>query len=249
MAVEVIEVETGVPVRALFTTRAGGTSPGGWASLNLGISSGDALERVQENRRRLAERIGLPVENMTGNYQVHGCDVRPVTGPTPSLAGATPTRRLPEADALVTDTARTGLTVLAADCLPVLAWRVDGSAVAAAHAGWRGLVAGVLENTVTALEDPETTHVAIGPGVRPCCYPVDDVLRREFHARFGAHAVVGAAVDLAAAARTILERVGVPATQIRMIDACTSCESARFFSYRRDGARTGRHAGLIWMED
>lgn len=245
---QVIDVATPAPVRAIFTTRAGGTSVDGRASLNLGIATGDEIHRVTENRRRLADHIGLPVANMTGNAQVHGAQVREVDGPTPSLAGATPTRRLPEADALVTSAPRTGLVVLGADCLPVLAWRADVARVGAAHAGWRGLVAGVLENTVAALGEAAATHVVIGPGVRPCCYPVDGAVREQFRTRFGAQTIVGDAVDLVASAQTILERSGVPAAQISAIDACTSCNSDRFYSYRRDGARTGRHAGLIWME-
>jgi YfiH family protein len=133
--------------------------------------------------------------------------------------------------------------VLGADCLPILLWRTDGSGVAAIHAGWRGLVAGIVANAVATLGDPAGTAAAVGPGVGPCCYPVDAALRTTFTATFGAATVVGDAVDLAVAAQRALADAGV--RHITSVGECTSCHPDRFYSYRRDGARTGRHAGLI----
>ncbi len=136
--------------------------------------------------------------------------------------------------------------MLGADCLPVLLWRRDRPEVAAAHAGWRGLVAGVLEEAVAALGAPERVAAAVGPGIGPCCYPVSAEVRERFAARFGAGVVAAPAVDLAAAARVALVGAGVPDAAIQTVEACTSCDAERFFSYRRDGAASGRQAGLVW---
>jgi len=155
-------------------------------------------------------------------------------------------RGWPASDVLVTRAPGRALVVLGADCLPVLLWRRDRPAVAAAHAGWRGLVAGVVGEAVAALGDPELTGAAIGPGIGPCCYPVSDELRERFAERFGAGVVRGEAVDLAAAARVALTVAGVPATAVGGVDACTRCDGDRFYSHRRDGEDAGRHAGVVW---
>src|SRR5205085_7893854 len=133
---------------------------------------------------------------------------------------------------------------LGADCVPLLLWRRDGAGCAAAHAGWRGLVAGVVGAAVASLGEPARVGAAVGPAVGPCCYPVDVALRDRFAARFGPETVRPPAVDLAGAARRELIAAGVPAAAIQVVEACTSCEAGRFFSHRRDGAGAGRQAGL-----
>jgi len=130
----------------------------------------------------------------------------------------------------------------------VLMWRRDRPRVGAAHAGWRGLVAGVLEATVGLLGEPGRVGAAIGPGIGPCCYPVSAEVRARFAERFGDSVIAGDAVDLAAAARRALARAGVPDAAVQTVEACTSCDPERFYSYRRDGASTGRQAGLVWAE-
>ena len=130
-------------VRAAFSTRAGGVSRGVYAGLNLGALSGDDPAAVAENRRRLAAALGLPAEPCW-LWQVHG--TRVVRAPFQKNSAAPP-----EADAIYTTQTGVVCAVLAADCLPVLLCDEDASGVAAAHAGWRGLAAGVLEATVAAL--------------------------------------------------------------------------------------------------
>jgi YfiH family protein len=182
---------------------------------------------------------------VSANRQVHGAEVRQVTeAPDGGYLGRL--RDWPEADGLVTSLPGAPLAVLGADCLPVLMWRRDRTLVGAAHAGWRGLVAGVLETAVAELGDPGATGVAIGPGIGPCCYPVSAEVRDRFAARFGDAVLAGEAVDLALAARRALTAAGVPDAAIATVPACTSCEEARFFSYRRDGGGTGRQAGIVW---
>jgi YfiH family protein len=235
------------PVRAAFTTRRGGVSQGTWAGLNLGAATGDASEAVRENRRRLCAALGLDAERVTMGHQVHGAHVREVDAPTRPGRFTGSLRRWPEGDGLSTDRPGLALVVLGADCLPVVLWRRDRPAVAAAHAGWRGLVAGVLQAAVAALGRPECVAAAIGPGVGPCCYPVDAGLRDRFASAFGPDVVRPPAIDLAAAARRALSQAGVPATAISTVAGCTSCEPGRFFSHRRDGPGCGRQAGVVWI--
>lgn len=203
---------------------------------------------MRENRRRLARALGIDPERATMVHQVHGAGVRDAAAPLRPGRFLGGLSGWPEGDALVTRTAGVALAVMGADCLPVLMWRRDAPAVAAAHAGWRGLVDGVLEAALAALGDPARTAAWVGPGIGPCCYPVDAALRSRFAARFSPATVRGDAVDLAGAAVGALVAAGVPAAHVRTVAACTSCEPARFYSYRRDGAATGRQAGLVWID-
>ena len=176
--------------------------------------------------------------------QVHGRDVVRVTQPADTLVG--------DADALVCDVPGLAIGVVTADCLPVLIAAPSG-AVAAAHAGWRGLAAGVLAATVAALReiapDADRAIAVIGPHVRPCCYEVDEPVVRALAARFG-DAVDAALretraghceIDLARLARLDLESAGLASERIAAIpDACTACDPERFHSFRRDGPGAGR---------
>lgn len=245
MNLDLIAVETPPGVNAWFTTRVGGVSTGNWAGLNIGVSSGDDPEAVRENRRRLCELTAVSATRVTMGAQVHGTQIHMIGDPPRPGDFTAAAMDWDQGDGLVTSRSDLPLVVLGADCLPVLMWRSDGAAVGAAHAGWRGLVDGILENLVVALGDPHELGAAIGPGVGPCCYPVDQDLRTRFAARFGADTVHGDAVHLAGAAIRDLVALGIPTESVAVVDACTSCEPDRFFSYRRDGARTGRQAGMI----
>ncbi|MGI9539643.1 MAG: peptidoglycan editing factor PgeF [Miltoncostaeaceae bacterium] len=243
-----IEIPTDTSVRAVFTTRRGGVSEGPFAGLNLGVATGDRPERVRANRRALCDELGIDADRVSMLRQVHGTGVRHLLAPSRPGRFTGGLRGWPEADALATDRRGLGLVVLAADCLPVILWRRDGSAVAAAHAGWRGLVGGVLEEAVGAVGgEPGALGAAIGPGIGPGSYVVGADVRQRFAGRFGDGVVVGDAVDLAAAARIALVSVGLSAAAIRTVEACTHEDEERFFSYRRDGGTTGRQAGVAWM--
>jgi hypothetical protein len=243
----IIEPSLDGPARAVFTTRAGGVSEGPFAGLNLGAATGDRPEAVRANRARVCAELGLDPERVTMGRQVHGAAVRPVDAPTRPGRFTGGLRGWPDGDGLVTERPGLALVVLGADCLPVLLWRRDAPAVAAAHAGWRGLVEGVLPAAVAALGRPDRVGAAIGPGVGPCCYPVSRELRERFAATFGEEVVHGDAVALARSARRALETAGVPSTAIHEIESCTSCEASRLYSHRRDGQRSGRQAGIVWV--
>lgn len=240
-ALETISAATPAGVRAVFTTRRGGASLGPWTGLNLSGDVGDAPTAVTANREALAADLGIDPARVAANRQEHGSRVTMVFGDEPGL---------PETgDVLATGMPRMALQVYGADCLPILAWRRDGRLVGAAHAGWRGLTGGVVAALVGALGHGSEIEVAIGPGIGPCCYPVEPGVRWMFESGFGPEVVVGEAVDLPGAARLALIAAGVEADGIEVVRACTSCDAGgRFYSHRRDGQPTGRQAGLIWRD-
>lgn len=227
-------------VRALQTLRGDGCSQPPWAGFNLAEHVGDDPAHVQANRLALAAL--LPAAPCWLN-QVHGTVVQDAaSAPAGSVADASFSRQ-----------AGSVCVVMTADCLPVLFCDRAGTAVAAAHAGWRGLQAGVLENTLAAMAvAPENILAWLGPAIGPQNFEVGDEVRAAFLA-----ADTGAAAafrpgapgkwwcDLYLLARQGLARAGV--SHIYGGTCCTVAEPRRFFSYRRDGV-TGRMASLIWLE-
>jgi YfiH family protein len=223
----------------LFTTRRGGVSSGPFASLNLGRKTADDGANVDANRERLAAAVGLPRDRFLYGIQVHGTTVRRATEPPG------PARPAVEEDGQATALGDAAALVFVADCLPVLL-AADG-AVAALHAGWRGLAGGIVGEGVAAVRElgargPLTA--AIGPGARGCCYEVSE----DVHAAFAG--VPGARtgernLDLPAIAVAQLAAAGV--ATIHDTGLCTMCAGeALFFSHRRDNGATGRQAGIVW---
>lgn len=243
-AVQVLTPEWRAPreVRAAFTLRGGGVSPAPFDTLNLGAHVGDSPAAVAENRRRVREALNLPAEP-AWLEQVHGTRVADLDAP--GEAGAS-------ADAVITRRAGTVCVVQVADCMPVLFAARDASAVAVAHAGWRGLAAGVLEATVARLDAAAGELIAwLGPAISARHFEVGDDVRTAFLAADRAAAVAFTQnergrwqCDLAALARRRLAALGV--TEVSGGACCTYAEPARFFSFRRDG-RCGRMAALIWL--
>jgi len=243
-------------VVAAFTGRRGGTSAPPYAELNLGLRVGDEPRRVLANRRGVLAALGLAGRPVATLRQVHGAEV--VSATLAALGGGPPEARPPLADAdgvVSSQPAGPVLLVLVADCVPVLLADPAGRVVAALHAGWRGLAAGVVEVGVAALRahggDPARTVALVGPCIGPQAYEVGADVRARVAARYPAAAAVtrrGApALDLAAAARAALEGAGV--AEVRSAAECTHDLPERYFSHRRDGDRgraaTGRQGGLI----
>ena len=230
----------GSRVHALITTRDGGVSSGKFASLNLSVRVGDDPRRVARNRAIL--RACLPAEPAWVK-QVHGTAVIDAARATPDA----------EADGIVTQTPGRVCAVMVADCLPVLLSDREGKSVGIAHAGWRGLAGGIVENVVQAMGVPSRDVIAyIGPGIGARRYEVGEDVRRAFVDRDPAAARSFAPrqdgkylVDLCALARQRLAAAGVAG--IHGGGFCTASEE-RFFSFRRDQT-TGRMAGLIWLEE
>jgi len=235
-------------VKAAFSLRSGGASDSPFDSLNLGIHVGDDPLRVAENRRLLRTVLQLPSEPLWLD-QVHGADV--LGADAPGVAPRAADGR-PRADAVVTHRAGVVCCIQVADCLPVLLAARDGSAIGAAHAGWRGLAAGVIENTVRAMRVPPAALVAwLGPSIGPDKFEVGEDVRDAF---LSADPRAGEAFrpnerdrwlcDLPALARARLAALGV--RSVSGGSWCTVSDQTRFFSHRRDG-RSGRMAALVWL--
>ena len=230
-------------VRAAFTLRTGGVSAPPYDSLNLGAHVGDSPDAVKENRRRVRASLRLPAEP-AWLQQVHGTDVADLDA---SVEPHGP------ADAAVAHLGEHVCVIQVADCMPVLFAARDGSAVGAAHAGWRGLAAGVLEKTVRKLGvAPADLLVWLGPTIGQANFEVGDDVRTAFIAEdvqaasaFEANTHGRWQCDLYGLARRRLARLGVGA--IFGGAWCTYADAARFFSFRRDG-QCGRMAALIWLE-
>ena len=225
-------------VQALSTTRAGGCSTGAWATLNLGEHCGDDPAHVRRNRACLAGKLPAPPMWLR---QVHGATVV-------RHGGGSADGKAPEADAVVADAPDRVCAVLTADCLPVLFCDRDGSRVAAAHAGWRGLAAGVLEATVAALAVPSEELLAwLGPAIGPAVYEVGEDVAAAFPGEDGKGLRPRGdrwLLDLYGVARRRLAGAGVGTVYGGAY--CTFSEPARFYSFRRDGI-TGRMASAIWL--
>jgi YfiH family protein len=225
--------------RVAFSTRAGGVSAGPFASLNLGYLTDDETSAVVENRRRLTSALGLDPDRVLIGRQVHGADLAIHLEPQVPSPFAAPGTEVAEVDGQVAIEAGLAPLVFTADCLPIALAGPGG--VAMLHCGWRGLAAGIIPRGVEAVA---ATDAAIGPGIGPCCYEVGGDVLATFTA-LGVDAP-GPTLDLTAVARGMLADAGV--ARVEAAELCTSCEEARFFSHRRDNGRTGRQAGLVWIE-
>ena len=227
------------------TDRYDGSSPPPYAELNLGSHVGDDLERVEHNRDLVAARLGVAADHLLFMRQVHGTGVAVVDGP------AQPGGPAPEADVLVTAAPGLALGVLVADCAPVLLVDVAGGVVAVAHAGRRGMAAGIVGAALTAMRDlgahPATTTALVGPAICGSCYAVPADMQAEV-------------LDLVPAVRSTT-RTGTPGLDVRAgvlsqleaagvgsvrVDTTCTAESERLYSHRRDGV-TGRFAGIALL--
>lgn len=241
--VPLVEVDLGPGVRAGFTTRAGGTSPAPWASLDLGLGVGDDPGRVRANRAAVSATLGEPVRFMT---QVHGRGVLVADDAPPGVCDT-----LGEADALVA-TSGHALGVLVADCVPVLLADPERGLVGCAHAGRRGVELDVVGAAVDALVGlgarRDALRAVVGPSVCGSCYEVPEDMRAGVAAQVPqtwAQTRAGTpALDLPAGVAAQLLAAGV--RRVEALGVCT-LEDERFFSHRRDGRETptGRFAGVV----
>lgn len=231
-------------VRAIQTTRQGGNSYAPYDSLNLGAHVQDDPMQVERNRLLLNRYV--PTEPVWLN-QVHGTVV----------VNATVASCVPDADAAYAKQKNTVCVVMTADCLPILFCNTEGTAIAATHAGWRGLCDGVIEATIEAMAEPPDSLMAwLGPAIGPLAFEVGTEVRAEF---IHQHSDAGNAFtpsnegkwlgNIYQLAQQRLNRAGVKAIYGGGIDQsfCTFTDAEQFFSYRRDG-KTGRMASLIWLE-
>ena len=237
--------------------RGGGVSDGPFSSLNLGLHVGDVAENVGGNRRRAASALGMDALRLVCAEQVHGSRVAVVTSGDAGRGACSLADALPGADALVTRAAGLPLALFFADCAPVFVVDPVSRTVAVAHAGWRGLVGGVLENTLAVLVNefgarPEDLLAAIAPCIGACCFEVGlEVAARFDPADVRPSGENGKAfVDLAGAAVRRLHGAGLLVQNVDVANECTTCRPDRWFSHRRDGGgKTGRMGAFIALRE
>lgn len=232
-------------VRHAFSTRHGGVSHGPFTSLNLGGSVGDDPARVAENTARFATALGCDPARLYQTSQVHGATVW-----TPSPHDTPATARAVDADALVARRPGDAVAVRVADCVPVLLASPETGVVAAVHAGWRGVAARIVARALDAMNVPaESVIAAVGPSIGPCCFEVGPEVAAQIGDVGGPGVVLeqpdgrNPHADLWRAVAWQLAESGV--REVDVLRRCTRCEPAWFFSFRRDGARSGRMVGAI----
>jgi polyphenol oxidase len=244
VAVDLIEWDAPGPYRVAFSTRAGGVSEGVYASLNLGIRTEDDPARVVENRRLLCDAVGADPDAATMAWQRHGATVTRAR----SRGIVTPGTVYDHCDGLWTDERGRAMLLITADCVPVAVTRRPHPgvrpAVAVLHVGWRGLLAGVVGEGVRSL-GPGRTAAVIGPAIGPCCYEVGEEVASPAQEAFGADVVRDSRLDLWTAVERALRAAGCE--HVDRVDICTACDADRFFSHRRDRARTGRQGVIAYV--
>lgn len=240
-------------VQAFNTTRQGGVSKAPFDTLNLGLHVNDDPAAVYENRARLSQALKLPADPQWLN-QVHGCDVLSVSNALPeaTVAGAPA-----KADAAFTRQPNKVLCVVTADCLPLVITNQEGTELAVVHAGWKGLLNGVIEASLAKFSPTAHFHVWLGPAIGPEKFEVGLDVKEAFGSKNDAHlcAFVPSLTndekhyaDIYALARQTVHSTLTTATvSITGGDRCTLSESEHFHSYRRDGAASGRMALMAWL--
>jgi purine-nucleoside/S-methyl-5'-thioadenosine phosphorylase / adenosine deaminase len=235
-----------------FMGRRGGTSVGPYASLNASYRVGDDNKVVSQNVCDMKLAVGIHDGRIITMKQVHGDHIIELEETNIKEAG--------EADGMVTKKPNAFLSVLTADCVPILFVAPEKKLVAAVHAGWRGSLAGIGAKVVRQFKEQhgvaaDEIETALGPSIGPCCYEVKNDVTEPLREKWGPLAKASielrdgkSFVDLRRLNRSILEDTGVPSDQIHQLGPCTSCAQDEFFSYRRDGIPTGRQISFIGWE-
>jgi YfiH family protein len=228
VSVPLLQWDAPGPYVVAFTTRNGGVSTGKFESLNLGRRSLDDPANVDENRRRTCAAVGGDRTRLTMNFQRHSATVNRAHAGRFGEPG----------DGLWTDEPDVPMLKLTADCVPIAIARANAArpALALLHGGWRGLLEGVIDAGAAALGEADRVAV-VGPAIGPCCYEVGDEVAAPFAERYGDDVLHGRNLDLWTVAERALRDAGV--ARVERLDICTACHPDLFFSYRRDGAKTG----------
>jgi len=247
-------------IRHFVSTRHGGFSQVPYDSLNLSFHVGDDPDRVLKNRRRLAEAVGIKLDQFTIARQVHSGNVRVVSDKQRGSGSTDRESSIPDSDAMVTDTPGICLIVLVADCVPMLFLDPNRRTIAVAHAGWRGTLKSIASNTVKTMEEvfgssPGDIIVGIGPSIGPCCYEVGLEVISQVRGSFqGSNECIvneskkgDGYLDLRKANLAQLLHAGVNESNIEIAMRCTCHESDLFFSYRHQRGITGRFAAGIML--
>ncbi len=244
------------------TTRVGGVSGGPFASLNLGMRSGDDPAAVRDNRAQLSLMTNAFPDLLTLGRQVHGSSVAVVTGPTIGSGATDVDTAFPDTDGMVTNIPDVPLVVLVADCCSISLYDPVKNIIGLAHAGWRGTASGIAAAAVHKMADefgssPSDLVAGIGPSIGPCCYEVGKEVLEHFSTRYPD--LVDQVFDdsgdnkfklnLQKSNRLILTNTGVPGDRIETAGMCTSCSTNLFYSHRAENGNTGRFGALIMLHD
>ncbi|NCO33227.1 MAG: peptidoglycan editing factor PgeF, partial [Armatimonadetes bacterium] len=239
---------------------SGGMSAPPFDSLNLGLHVGDDAEAVWRNRRLFCAAVGVDADSLVVGQQAHGTGIAVVTKQHLRRGSRAWDDGLPGTDALITDRPSVPLLTLVADCCVCSLYDPVRRVVAVAHAGWRGLLGGILPRTVTAMSEsfgchPSDVRVGIGPCIGPCCYEVGHEVAAEFEKEFPGERSTflrkeepaSMHLDLTAVAQRQLRQEGVLDEHTEVSGICTSCNTDSFYSYRAEAGVTGRFGGLIML--
>jgi len=240
--IELVDWKAPGPYRVAFSTRLGGVSEGAFSSLNLGILTEDDPASVVENRARLCDAVGADPDGATMAWQRHGA----IVARAQSRGIVMPGTVYDHCDGLWSDAPGRAMLLLTADCLPIAVARTGGErpAVGILHAGWRGLLAGLVAAGDRAI-GVRGLRAAIGPSIGPCCYDVGEEVAGPFRQAFGEDVVHEGRLDLWTSAERALRAAGCE--HVDRFDICTSCEADRFFSHRRDHGKTGRQGVIAYV--
>jgi len=234
-----------------FLTRAGGVSSPPFDSLNFDYRGADQAADIDENMRIVSGALNVALENLVTVNQVHGDGILTVTH-------RDQIREKPDADAIITSLTEVPVGILTADCLPILLFD-KGGAIGAVHAGWRGTAKGIVIKAVEAMGRTYGTRAedilcALGPYIGPCCYTVGEDVASGFRSSFGdtkgfieERSNGRISLDIGLSNLSQLISAGVSKENISFDPACTSCNNRLFFSYRKDGGRTGRQLSFIML--
>jgi len=244
------------PLVTGFTTRHGGVSRAPFNSLNLGTNTNDQAAHVEANRVAVARAFDLPPQLLLTVKQVHGSNILAITEPNFDLAHF----QTVESDAIVTNQSGILVGVLVADCYPVILYDPTTAAAGVVHIGWKGAAAGLIGQTVQAMQDlfgsrPEQMKAAIGPGIGAHKYEVDRPVRDAFRqgsdqwSRISQETRLGHwLLDLRLSCLLQLEQAGIPRKVVDEVTECTCCHKEKFFSHRRDQGQTGRQMGFVLLK-
>jgi len=247
-------------IRHFVSTRTGGFSEFPYDSLNLGLHVGDDRDTVLKNRERLAETLGMPLDQFTIARQIHSGNVRVVSDELRGSGSTDHEDAVADTDAMVTDTPGICLVVFVADCVPMLFFDPARRAIGVAHAGWRGTLKSIASNTVRAMVEafgssPGNIMVGIGPSIGPCCYRIGPEVISQMESVFqGKNDYIvnetkggEGYLDLWKANLEGLLRAGIERKNIEIAERCTCHEPDVFFSYRNQRGDTGRFAAGIML--
>lgn len=245
-------------IKQFISTRFGGESEGYFASMNLSITLGDEWEKVMENRRKLFAAMDIPLQKTMFMQLIHGDTVREVKS-SDLQENDYLLNIFPDTDALITNEKGICLFVLTADCVPLIMYEPEGHAIAVVHAGWKGTVKKLAQKTALKMQELYGSNLAnmrvgIAPAAGSCCYEIGEEVEMQFKTHFPTKKSLVIErndkkyLDLAEANRAQLLEIGLQAKNIELSAICTICAHETFFSYRKEGGKTGRFGTGIMMQ-